>query len=231
MIEDTLIKYMTARIEEEHPIKKESGPIITLSREYGCYASHIATLLNEKLTEASQIDTKKVKWNVISNEILLDAAKALEIDPSKISHLFGASEKQFLSDLLESFSTKKYVSDTAIKKAITAIVKSYAEQGNAIIVGRAGCVITKGITKSLHVRLVAPHDWRVRRIQERFNLNEVSARKQVAEFDEKRKTFMSFFRGDKPDAELFDVTFNRAKMTEEEIISSIYNIAQSRHFI
>jgi len=231
MKEDALIKYMTARVEEELPIKKESGPVITLSREYGCYASHIARMLNEKLTEASHHEDKKVKWTVISNEILQEAAKSLEIDPSKISHLFGANEKQFLSDLLESFSTKKYVSDTAIKKAITAIVRSYAEQGHVIIVGRAGCVITKGISKSLHVKLNASIDWRIRRIQERFNLNESAAKKQVAEFDEKRKTFMTFFRGDKPDTELFDVTFNRSKMTEEEIVGSIFKIAQARHFI
>lgn len=231
MKEDTLLKYMTARLDEETPIKKESGPVITLSREYGCYASHIATSLNEKLTEASNHDHKPVKWKVISNEILQEAATTLETDPSRISHLFGAHEKQFLSDLLESFSTKKYVSDTAIKRAITAIVRSYAEEGHVIIVGRAGCVITRDIAKSLHVRLNAPIDWRIRRIQERFSLNEVLAKKQVAEFDEKRRTFMSFFRGDKPDTELFDVTFNRAKMTEDEIIASIFKIAQSRRFL
>jgi cytidylate kinase len=231
MKEDALIKYMTARVEEELPIKNESGPVITLSREYGCYASHIARLLNEKLTEIAHRENKKIKWTVISNEILQDAAKSLEVDPTKISHLFGANEKQFLSDLLESFSAKKYVSDTAIKKAITAIVRSYAEQGHVIIVGRAGCVITKGITKSLHVKLNAPLDWRVRRIQERFSINETNAKKQVLEFDDKRKQFMSFFRGDRPDTELFDVTFNRSKMTEEEITSSIIKIAQSRRFI
>jgi cytidylate kinase len=231
MKEDTLLKYMTARLEEETPIKKESGPVITLSREYGCYASHIASSLNEKLTEASQLDDKTVKWKVISNEILQEAAKDLETDPSKISHLFGANEKKFLSDLLESFSTKKYVSDTAIKRAITGIVRSYAEEGHVIIVGRAGCVITKDIAKSIHIRLNAPLDWRIRRIQERFSISESAAKKQVAEFDEKRKTFMSFFRGDKPDTELFDATFNRAKMTEDEIVASIMKIAQSRRFI
>ena len=230
MNEDALMKYMTARLEEELPIKKESGPVITLSREYGCYASHIATSLNEKLTEIANHDEKKVTWKVISNEILQEAAKSLETDPSKISHLFGANEKQFLSDLLESFSTKKYVSDTAIKRAITAIVRSYAEEGHVIIVGRAGCVITKDIAKSIHVRLNAPLDWRIRRIQERFSLSESAAKKQVAEYDEKRKTFMSFFRGDKHDTELFDVTFNRARMTSEEIVSSIMKIAQSRRF-
>src|ERR1035437_7665997 len=109
MKEDALIKYMTARVEEELPIKKESGPVITLSREYGCYASHIACLLNEKLTEIAHHDDNQVKWSVISNEILQEAAKSLEVDPTRISHLFGANEKQFLSDLLESFSTKKYV--------------------------------------------------------------------------------------------------------------------------
>lgn len=227
MIEDTLIKYMTSRLEKETPTEKEVGPVITLSREYGCYASHIATLLNERLTESS----KKVKWTVISNEILQEAAKSLEVNPEKISHLFGANEKQFLGDLVESFSSKKYVSDSSIKRAITAIVSSHAEQGNVIIVGRAGCVITKGIAKSLHVRINAPLDWRIRRIQERFSISEAAAKKQVADIDEKRNLFMSFFHGDKPETELFDMIFNRGKMSEDEIVNSIFNIALSRHFI
>jgi len=69
------------------------------------------------------------------------------------------------------------------------------------------------------------------RINERFQNGEIAARKQVVEIDEKRKLFMAFFKGDKPDSELFDVVFNRAKMTEEEIVESILLLAKSRNIV
>lgn len=230
-MENILLKYMTERMNEEKSSKREPGPVITLSREYGCYASRIAEILSQRLSQLSQKDKKAVKWQVVSNEILEEAAKKLEVEPLKISHIFGADEKKFLGDIIESFSTKKYASDSNIKKTITSIVDSYAEQGHVIIVGRAGCVIAKNIPKSLHVRLTAPFDWRVRRINERFQNGEIAARKQVVEIDEKRKLFMGFFKGHKPDSELFDVVFNRAKMTEEEIVESILLLAKSRNIV
>ena len=79
------------------------------------------------------------------------------------------------------------------------------------------------------MRLIAPFDWRVARIQERFKLSELAAKKQVIENDEKRKNFMSFFKGgDKPQSELFDLILNRSKMSEDEIVKLIIALAKAR---
>ena len=102
---------MNERLKDENQSEKEPGPVITLSREFGCYASRIAQLLTEKLTELSAKKQGTAKWSYISNEILEEAANKLEVEPGKISHLFGADEKRFMGDLVESFSTKKYASD------------------------------------------------------------------------------------------------------------------------
>jgi cytidylate kinase len=227
-MENMFIKYMTDRFKEQN-LHKEPGPVITLSREYGCYATRIAQLLADRLTKENP---NKREWKWLSNEILQDAASKLEIDPAKITHIFSADEKKFMGDLIESFSTqKKYANDLNIKRTITTVVESYAEEGNIIIVGRAGCVIAKDIPRSLHVRLVAPFDWRAERIKERFNLTEQAAKKQVAGIDEKRKTFMNFFKGgDKPDCELFDLILNRSTLSEEDIVNMIMMVAKSRHF-
>lgn len=236
-MENIFLKYMNERLCEEHDEEKEPGPVITISREFGCYATRIAELVSERLSMVSHANKKAerhclcAEWHCLSNEILLEAANKLEVDPVKISHFFGADEKNFFGDLVDSFSTKKYASDSNIKMTITNVVKSYAEQGNVIIIGRAGCVIAHHIPKSLHVKIVAPFEWRVRRIQEHFNISELAAKKQTAESDEKRKTFMRFFRGDKPDSELFDIVLNRAKMTEEEIVTVVELLAKARHMV
>jgi len=229
-MENVFLKYMIERLRDENNVTKEHGPVITISREYGCYATRIAELVSERLSKVS-LATKKKEWHWISNEILQESANKLEVDPIKISHFFGGDESMFLDDFVESFVTKKYASEANIKKTISTVVKSYAELGNVVIIGRAGCVIAHHIQKSLHVKIVAPFEWRVQRIQERFAIPELLAKKQVAEIDEKRKIFMSFFKGDKPDRELFDIVLNRAKMSDEEIVSVIELLAKSRQMV
>lgn len=227
-MENIFLKYMSARVQDDEP-KKVPGPVITLSREYGCYASKIAELVTAKINKDLVEHSKTQQWQCLSKEILDEAAKALDTDPVKIAHIFGADKNTFFGDLAVSFSAKKYASDDSIKKVVQTVVKSYAEQGNVVIVGRAGCVIAHHIPKALHIKLIAPLDWRITRIQERYNISKIQARKQVLEIDEKRNTFMKFYRGNKPEGDLFDAVINRAVFSEEQIIEMIFMMAKMKN--
>lgn len=229
MNNDYFLKHILEKGFEDGLQTQAPGPVITIAREYGCYSSQIADMLADRLSEIQPSDAQE--WHWLSNEILTEAAKNLEVTPEQISHIFGAEEKNFLRDIIESFSVKEYVCDSHIKNTIMRVVRKYADKGNVIIVGRAGCVITNHIEHALHVKLIAPFEWRVKRIQDRFDISSDTARKQVLEVDEKRKTFLSFYGGDKPDGDLFDAVYNRAHLTEEEIVESIVRIAQMRQFV
>lgn len=230
-MDNLFFQYMMERGRQIVDPPQKPGPVITLSREYGCYATRIAQLLAARLTSFSEAKPDGRCWTWFSNEILTEAAQKLETDPSSIAHIFGAEERDLLLDIIDSFSVKKYVSDSYIKHTITTVVRSYAEKGNAIIVGRAGCVITKDIEQSVHVRLIAPIDWRVKHIRDRFKVSESAAHKMIAENDEKRRQFMKFFRGDLPDADLFDAVMNRGTMSEDEIVESIIGIVKARKLV
>ena len=228
-MENLFLHYM-----EQHAIRKsesksrELGPVITISREYGCYGSEIGDLLEKKLNQKKQPNNTSSCWVFVSHQVLCDAAKTLDVEPSEITHIFGAEEKSILGDLVSIFSSDKYISDTQIKRTIAQVVRSYAEQGNAIIVGRAGCIIAKHIKKSLHVKLTAPFNWRVNTIKKRFGISQVDAIDKVKETDKRRETFMEFFRGNKPDSELFDLVLNRSTLSTEEIADQIVFAAQKR---
>ena len=137
---NVLLEYMNKRAKKEKSKFKHPGPVITISRQYGCYATTISRDVAKELSEKSPND-----WNYITKEILEDAALKLNVKKQEIAHIFGANEKSFLGDLIVSFSKKKYTSDSFIKKTINSVVRKYAEQGNCIIVGRAGCIIAKDI--------------------------------------------------------------------------------------
>jgi len=225
-MENIFVKYLSKQVKKKEAKVFEPGPVITISRQYGCYATEIARKLAEKITEISNNP-----WDYITKEILEESAKNLGTGKHEISHIFGANEKTFLSDLMVSFSTKTYKSDSLIKKTIQSVVRTYSEQGNCVIVGRAGCIIAKNIKKSIHIRLTAPLNYRVKIIKDRFKLSDKVARSKVLETDKKRQNFMKFFKGDLPDDEIFDLILNREKMSCDEMIETIKRFAEVRALI
>lgn len=218
-----LLDYMNKRSEGHENIENPHGPVITISRDYGCFATEIAQRVSELILQQS-----KKKWRFITKEILEESAKELNVNTHEIAHMFGADEKSFLGDLIVSFSKKKYTSDSTIKKAISSVVNNYASRGNSIIVGRAGCIIAKDIKKSLHVKITAPFEYRVNATQERYKITTIEAELKVATTDEKRKRFMSFFKADIPENELFHIVLNKSMLTNEEIAEAIVSLAKQK---
>lgn len=227
-MENLFLHYMHERVRrEEQNTQHEPGPVITISREYGCYGSEIGVKLAKKINSINSGDTSE-RWSFVSHQVLHEAAGKLETKPHEIAHIFGAQEKSIFGDLLSIFSKDKYLTDVKIKKTLAQIVRSYSEQGNSIIVGRAGCVIARNIKRSIHIRLIAPFSWRADVIKSRFSLSSNQAINLVKETDKRRETFMDFYRGDKPDNELFDVILNRSTLASEEIVDLIYTLAQTK---
>ena len=203
------------------------GPVITISREYGCNGSMIAV----KLTKAINERLGEKKWRVITNEVLQEAARALKVDVDSISHVFGADAKNMISDLIASFAVKQYTSDRKIKATISKIVYSFANRGNCVIVGRAGCVIAHDAKDSFHIRLIAPIEWRIDAIQKRLALPYNDARNLVETTDKHRRKFRSFFSGKRPDSSFYGVIYNCACLSEEEVVSSIMSILESKGIV
>lgn len=210
--------------------EKEDGPVITISREYGCYGEEIAGVLADQLSALSSTPHKSRKWESVSSEILEEAAKLLEVESSEIRHIFGAEEKSLAKDILNAFRDyDKYTSDVSIKRTLANVVRSYARRGNSVIVGRAGCMLARPVEKSIHIRLIAPYNWRVQRIQERLGISKREALKHVSSVDKKRIKFMDFYKGNKPDSELFDLVLNRSHLSTDEIVDLVLRFAKIRN--
>jgi len=219
-----LLKYLRPGAVKLLPLDPPAGPVVTISREYGCNGSMIAV----KLTQAINERLGEKKWRVITNEVLQEAAHELEVDVDSISHVFGADAKSMIADLIASFAVKQYTSDRKIKATITKIVHSFADRGNCVIVGRAGCVIAQKAANSVHIRLIAPLKWRVGSIQVRMALPYHDAENLIKTIDKHRRKFRSFFSGKRPDSSLYDVVYNCSRLTEEEVVDGIMRILESK---
>lgn len=228
-MESVFLKYMNDRLRMPDKASKTVGPVITISREYGCYGSQIAQLLIEKINPTKVAETQ---WEMISNVVLNSVAQNCKVSPAQISHVFGAELKSSIEDFFTSFAiSKRYVSDERVIRHISDIVVSYANKGHVVIVGRAGCVLTKHIPRALHVKLIAPLNWRAEQVAKRFMISHDEAVKKVLEIDEKRSRFMGFFDGNKPESEMFDIVLNRSTLHTSDIVNQIHSLSQSKDIL
>ena len=189
---DVFIKYMENRFTAKE-IKKQdnivtpseiSGPIITISREAGCSGNDIANELCQRLGEKNKERNNNKTWQWINKQILYSTAKELKMPELKIKYIFKAEKRGMMDDVVNALFSKYYKSHKTIQKTVVKVIKRYAAQGNTIIVGRGGVVFTQNVLNSLHVKLEAPLEWRVKQISNKHDISEVEAEKYILEIDD-----------------------------------------------
>lgn len=230
-----LVTYLKKRFEEKerqlNKPKTEDGPVITISREYGCPARLVAEKLSEQLTRICTSKGHKLQWKWIGKEILAEAAKELNIDPAQIKYIFNYEQRGFIDDIFASYTSKYYKSNRKIKGTIRDVIRSIGKEGHTIIVGRGGVAITRDISKSLHINLEGPLEWRALRVSERYNISIPKAKDYSLDIDRKRKAFREMFEGRGTDYTTFDLTFNCMTLSIDEIVDIISNAVEIRKML
>lgn len=227
-----LLKYMSNRLQEEYGTSGQPGPVITISRLYGCPAKKVAKRLVEELTEKMLVKGyKNIQWKMITKEIMSESAKELNVDPSKIKYVFDYEQKGIIDDILSSHLSKYYKSDRRIRSTVAKVIRNIACEGFAVIVGRGGVATTHDIAQSLHINLEAPLEWRGLRVSEKHNLSIEEAEKYAKDTDKKRKQFRDSFEGKNSDYTQFDITFNCMTLSVEEIVKIILKAVSVRKLI
>ncbi len=96
---------------------------------------------------------------------------------------------------------------------IRATVRKAHEHGQALIIGRGGQVILEDEPDVLHIRVVAPFEARVKRLQDSQNMTPAQARRYLQEMDSNSSEYLrSFFHVDPDDATLYHLTMNTERL-------------------
>lgn len=226
-----LSKYLDDWYKEDPAKKIYPGPVITISREVGCPAKKVASDLVVRLNSMKRGKSKEHPWRWISKEILMESARELKVDSSQIQHVFEYKSRGVLEDLLLAQSKDYYKSDMKIRTTIAKVIRRFANEGNAIIVGRGGVAITRDIPKSLHIYLEAPLEWRALRVAEKHNFTIDQARSYAQHIDKKRGQFRDFFQGKGSDYTRFDIKLNCMTLDTSEMIDIILGALRTRSMI
>jgi cytidylate kinase len=215
------MSYLNKRMNETEVVKKSTtlvaGPLITISREVGCNGVKLANIMVNRFN-SKYPDTN---WRVISKEVFHESAKQLKMEPEQVRKTLLQSERFTFEDILKAFSDKNYKTDLMIIKTLKRVILQIATDGNCIIVGRAGHIIAKAINHALHIRLIAPLEYRINTIMHNNNLSREDAIRFIGQVEKERMAFRKSIMKKDPRTEMFDITINRAAFTDEEIIELI----------
>lgn len=220
-----LLPYFNQRFDKSNIKKADPGPFITISRETGCNGSGIATDLVKALK------SRKLNWKFINKEILEESAHKLKLDKSKIEYVFETKKKSHIDEVLAALSNRYYKSDKIVRKTITEILQHYALEGNVIIVGRAGVATTSKMAKGLHLRFVAPYDWRLSSLQKRKAFQNINASAFIKKHDLKKRKLIEDFCGKKINDINYDLTINCAAFSRQQIISLVIEAMEMKKLV
>lgn len=226
-----LSKYLVDWYKEDSAKNIYPGPVVTLSREVGCPAKTIAASLSDHLNTLKKSKSKDHPWRWISKEIMMESARELQVDSSQIQHVFDYKNRGILEDLLLAQSKDYYKSDLKIRTTIAKVIRKFANEGNAIIVGRGGVAITRDIPKSFHIYLEAPLEWRALRVADKNDMTIDQARSYAQNIDKKRSHFRDYFLGKGNDYTRFDMKLNCMTLEMKDIIQIIMGALKTRSMI
>ena len=219
--------YLSKRLHQNNNYKAEThqpGPVICISREVGCGGVNIARLLAFELEKQGSCK----KWKVLSKEIIEESARELSMEPNKLRSYLKEGDRGIFDDILSSFTEKRFKSGQKINKTLIDLISSFANDGHCIIVGRAGHMIARDVEKSLFIKLIAPHDWRVKQIMEKNKLNIREAIDFIEKTEKERQNFVKHIEGENNTDVEFDLVINLVKMNITELIGLIKYMAQTK---
>ncbi len=227
-MENRLFEYMNKRIGGDFTPSRtmtDPGPVITISRQTGCGARGLAWAICDELNKRKSTVKTEGNWRYINREILQESAEQLHLDTNALKSVIDDKNRGIMDEIVGALSTHSHKSDQKILKTVQDVIRQFAINGKVIIIGRGGANICNDIKLALHIKLVAPIDWRISEIARRLDFSKAYATEYVKKRDVERELLVTKLFGKKPDSSMYDIEINRSRFTEKELADAIIQLA------
>ena len=198
---------------------REPRATITISRQFGCEGYPLAELLAKQMEER----TGEV-WTIFDEALIARASRDLEFSEQLLGDIGGQSQLlDNLVNLIPGWRTQNEAYEL-----LARYILRIARDGNAIIVGRGGAVVTRCLPNCCHIRLEAPLEYRVRSIEQRLGIGPAEAEAMVIDYERNRERFIErFLHCSMADSRYYHAVFNTEKSPLERIANSIIDLLPS----
>jgi cytidylate kinase len=182
--------------------------VITISHQMGAGGPEIGMKLGQK-----------AGYRYVDQELVLDVARRYGVAEDKLSHLDESKPTLF-----ERFDTETRYYITILQTSLL----DFAELDNAVLMGRGGQWLLRGIPHVLRVRIIAPFELRVKRWIKRTAemTGETPTQRAAADFvrrddAEKSGRMKYLYEVDLADPMLYDVTASTERLTYDAVVEMI----------
>ena len=202
--------------------RAKDTPFVTISRQAGAGGRSLAVALVEKL---NQIDPGELPWTVWDNELVERVAGEHKLPASCVERL-EEPQPSWLEEALGGLALGDggvhAPAEATVFRRVSMTIRALAQLGRVVIVGRGSAFVTADMTDGVHVRLVAPTEFRVRATADAQKTSAKEAAAWVADRDRARE---AFYRRHWPKravtAEQFTMTLNTAAMTLPQQVGAV----------
>jgi cytidylate kinase len=209
-------------------------PVITIRGQLGSGAPEIGRLIADRL-RIDYVDREIIarvaelldrrEQDVVAKEmppssVLGRMAEAWEhVPPLSTS---PSSTGMYLSACLPNW--EKPVDDARYLAGLQSIIRELATGKSIVICGRGSQFILRDNPEAFHVLVVAPLDMRVKRVMESLEIDEESAKKEIAAYDSRRCEFIKrYFKTELEDPVNYDLVTNTEHLDFETAASIVVN--------
>jgi cytidylate kinase len=205
-----------ARISSQDENEKPK-PFITIEREYGCMGydlgKKIVELLNTRLPD-------ELPWAAYDKQVLDRVMEDMGLSESLAKTLTDDARQQMTNVLNTSFS--KFPPQVTVYKKLAETIRMLAVNGNVVIVGRAGNVITREMKGGYNIRIIAPMDYKIKNVMAIKQVDKKEAEKLVIDNTTRRVNYIKeFVDFDIIEAHNYHLILNAAKFTIDEMASIV----------
>ncbi len=204
--------------------------IITISRQYGAGGSEIAARV-----------AKALGWRVVDNELVERIAARAGMSPEEVAEreervptfverlartLVAATPELVVPP--EAGGTVPQLEEADLVRITEKVVAEIAEEGEVVMVGRAASAVLARRRDALHIKVVAPRDYRIRVAAERLGVTPEEAAKVVDDSDKMRVRYhRQYYQRDWNDPVHYHMVLNTQALGMDGVVDVIVERARA----
>jgi len=210
-----------------HPgVPPPALPFITIAHEAGAGGWSLAKWLVEHFNKTAH---ENALWTCWDRELVDKVAHDNHISTQLVECL-GERRHTWLDDVIEGITVSPGgVSEIQVYRRLAGTIRTLALAGRVVIVGVGGVFITRAMPGGIHIRLVAPLDWRINFMARKLNCDSATAAEHVKRTEANRAAFFKrYWAHASLDPTTFDATYNTATLSEEQLVESVAALVHAK---
>ena len=192
----------------QKPLKPKTT-VITVSREPGSGGNLVARGVS-----------KKLGMDLFHQEVIHEMAKSAKVSARFVQTL-DEKAMNVLDEWIAALVDDRHLWPDQYLQHLMKVIGTIGQHGSAVMVGRGGNFIVPP-EKRMRVRVMAPMEFRIKRVAADFKVSPKAARRRVVRTESDRRAFIrKYFNADIDDPANYDLILNTGTISIDSAVDAV----------